>query len=756
MDVKEHPAYQEESRNLARTISWIDRNLNEDSLRERQIYRQAREASITYSQANSQEDIELNLNNQIYASIYERVNQLRRARPKPYFARIDFREDSDDKKKQFYIGKASIIEGEEAPMVIDWRAPVSDLYYDGRLGTTSYSAPEGRITGELLVKRQLTVEDGQLEKIFDIDVTADDDLLQEYLGAHADNRLKDIVVTIQSEQNQIIRAELNRNLIIQGVAGSGKTTVALHRIAYLLYNYPNVPADKYLIIAPNRLFLDYISEVLPDLGVERVRQTTFVDWALERIGEEVLVVDRHTKLANMIEATDRCLTTEVQQGKELLEFKSTVAFMEIINAYLSELEQSILPERNFGYDDLVVCSRSEIEEIFMSYKDWPIYQRIDQLAKHLRKKLTSYREDYVDRLQDGCLEKIAQIKQAMDDSKLRSRLIDQVITEKNEKVRKMEDFAKNGLREYLKVIHRLSSLKLYQNLFADADCFLRLVDHRIDRETVRLIREKTLADLAAGRVEEEDLAPLVYLRYSTFGWKDDYGFKQIVIDEAQDYSIFQYLTLKTIFKEATFTILGDLCQGIYGFQGIEQWEALQVEVFGEAGSEMQILNKSYRTTIEIMTAANGLAHELGVSESYRAVPVIRHGEEVQVVWKSDLTAIVIDMVERLREMGGMAYKSIAIIAKTKAEAEEISFLLKKHKRKHQLIKGNEEIYSGGLVVLPVHLVKGLEFDAVLIADASRKKYKANLIDARLLYVAMTRPLHRLFLYFSGEVSELLR
>jgi DNA helicase-2/ATP-dependent DNA helicase PcrA len=177
-------------------------------------------------------------------------------------------------------------------IIVDWRAPIANMYYESRLGDASYQCPDGKISGTLSLKRQFSIEKGRLEEIFDIDITTNDQFLQSYLGASADNRLKDIVSTIQAEQNRVIRANMERPLIVQGVAGSGKTTIALHRIAYLIYNYGKsfVP-ENFMIIAPNRLFLNYISEVLPELGVERVKQTTFEDFAREVIHEKYQIKD---------------------------------------------------------------------------------------------------------------------------------------------------------------------------------------------------------------------------------------------------------------------------------------------------------------------------------------------------------------------------------------------------------------------------------------------------------------------------------
>ena len=207
-------------------------------------------------------------------------------RQKPYFARVDFVENGETARDAFYLGKVMVTDHNTLEqIVIDWRAPIADLYYEGRLGEASYNCPAGNIKGEIKLKRQYFFNENGLENVMDIDITTNDEMLQPFLSANSDTRLKNIIATIQAEQNKIIRADMWQPLIVQGVAGSGKTTIALHRIAYLIYNYDKkFFPEEFLIIAPNKFFLNYISNVLPDLGVDRVGQSTYEEIAFEVIG----------------------------------------------------------------------------------------------------------------------------------------------------------------------------------------------------------------------------------------------------------------------------------------------------------------------------------------------------------------------------------------------------------------------------------------------------------------------------------------
>ena len=230
-----------------------------------------------------------------------KLKNLRKALMTPYFARIDFKENNVNNVQKIYIGKTGILNDKYDVIVTDWRAPIASIYYDGQLGKVKYECPEGTIEGDLTKKRVYNIENSELKDYQDIDITTNDEFLQECLNENSEARLKNIISTIQSEQNKIIRAKMSKPLIVQGVAGSGKTTVALHRIAYLVYTYEKeFNPDEFLIIAPNKFFLDYISNVLPDLGVDYVRQQTFEEFMFENIEGNIEIEPINTELSNIV------------------------------------------------------------------------------------------------------------------------------------------------------------------------------------------------------------------------------------------------------------------------------------------------------------------------------------------------------------------------------------------------------------------------------------------------------------------------
>lgn len=297
----------------------------------------------------------------------KKLSDLKKIKNKPYFARIDFT-PNDEKKEELYIGKLSILDSNtKEPIIIDWRAPISNLYYDGRIGKSSYESPEGTIEGNISLKRQYFIENQILKKYSDIDLKTNDELLQVALSEKADDRLKNIVATIQGEQNNIIRADIDKALIVQGVAGSGKTTIALHRIAYLIYNYEKeFDPENFMIIAPTRFFLNYISNVLPDLGVENVKQYTFEDLAYEIIGKKLKISDSNEKLVTIVnkefdEINNGDIDTIINESK----YKSSINFKNIVDEFLKDIEDNYLPKKDFIIENIRIMRYENIKKLFI-------------------------------------------------------------------------------------------------------------------------------------------------------------------------------------------------------------------------------------------------------------------------------------------------------------------------------------------------------------------------------------------------------
>ncbi len=758
MSAQNHPAYPEELARLEYTLAFVAQNLDAASEKKQMVDKAAILAKKGYQQPDSsQEYMDLLLNAALQSAVNLRLRNLESARSKPYFARVDFKESDKPETELLYIGKMCLAREEDQKLVIvDWRAPVSNLYYESRLGPAVYDCPAGKIKGELCLKRQFSINNGILDAIFDIDITTNDQFLQSYLGANADNRLKEIVATIQAEQNRVIRAPMEKHLIVQGVAGSGKTTIALHRIAYLIYNHSkSFQPENFMIVAPNRLFLDYISDVLPELGVERVKQTTFEDFAVEAIGEPVKIRDGNEKILRFLENNYTAMDEENKRlMRETAEFKASLALKDMIAVFVSSIENSLLPEGDLTLEKLTIYTTREIQDLYYrDYRDWPIYQRLTQLKKHFSKRMKERRQAFVEKLQNDCNLNIERIKLLMVDSEERQQLIIKAIDTKNESVKKIDSLAAEGIKAYFRRIKRLTCMQYYQRFFAEY--FAGIAGQTLPPELITFIRESTLKNLRMGHVEIEDVAPVLYLKYRLYGLDEKIRVKHIVIDEAQDFSLFQFYALKKLIKDSSFTVLGDLAQGIHSYRGMKDWESLLDRVF-DGQADLLNLEQSYRTTVEIMEAANQVIGQLPGYNLIKAKPVIRHGEPVKVIAVCNEKQMMADILDKISELRDGDFESVAMICKTEAECLKVHRYLKEQGMSVPVITGKENEYHSGVVIVPVYLAKGLEFDVVMLVNVDSSRYQVNELDIKLLYVAMTRPLHLLYVYYCGEVSELLK
>lgn len=594
------------------------------------------------------------------------IQSIDKAKLNPYFARIDFMSSNNFDK--CYIGKKGVIDYDNNIITVDWRAPISSLYYDSNIGNCEYEAPEGVIKGELLLKRQYIIEDSQLKSFSDVDTVSNDELLKPYLSTSIDNRLKNIVSTIQSEQNKIIREKLTKNMVIQGVAGSGKTTVALHRIAYLVYNNRDIlkPSD-YMVIGPNKFFVDYISSILPDLDVNGVCQRTLEELFDSYVNEKLII-------NNSLDV--------IKEYDELANFKVSMEMKKIIDSYFKEIK--IIPENDFQINNITIISNTKIKEIYET----------------INKKVFSNVSSIINRMI------LLLEKEIIDNFDYYSRkLIKKDIPK--EKIEEIKVNIKKYLKKYFNIVNE-KVLKIY----------------------IEILNKNNLSVLNIGKgiINAEDIPALIYIKYKLIGSREFDNFKHIVIDEAQDYGEFTFYVLKKMFKNSTFSIYGDLAQSLYSYRSIKNWESI-VPIFNKL--EIERLNKSYRTTIEIMDEANKINKHLGLD---LAEPVIRHGEDVEYINKN-----IDDLINEIKDK----YKTIAVITKKQNEADDLYRELSK-KYKLNLINSNNMSFEGGINILPSYLTKGLEFDAVIILDKDNYK-KDNILDMKLLYVSMTRALHKLYI-----------
>ena len=652
-------------------------------------------------------------NDAAWQAIYDKeykVKQLTESLERPYFARIDFQRDDESTKKDFYIGKRGIMKDSNV-IVTDWRAPVSSLYYDGNIGKSTFKSPEGIVNGNMLLKRQFDIENSKIISYFDIDLVTGDKLLQKYLSKNNDNRLKTIISTIQKEQNDVIRRRISENIIVDGVAGSGKTTVALHKVAYLVYNYSQtINEDRYLVIGPNPVFLKYIKTVLPDLDVNGVGQYTFEDFAKEYIGEKITINSSIKKAA---------LNIEGQTAYDIDKFKCSLNYKKMLDAFLDDFIKSLTKE-DLKLKDFIVLNSHVIRKIFNemdnSYSfDSKIEHTIKRIIKFIKENnnyiLSNY-TDYESYVFQNAIDK-GQIKKmfAKDRETIKKNCVNEV----------RRYFSK--AKTYVTLLY-----KSFLENIEDYDLFYYEHINILKQETLKTIKKKTY--------DFEDLAALIYLKKKLVSNNYYQKYRHIVIDEAQDLGEFNFWILKEVFSGASFSIFGDLAQSIYDYRSIDSWNIVNDIMFNNT-AEIIKFNKSYRTTRQIMHVADEIAKKMGLNESEL---VLREGSPVNFVEPNNKEEYIIKRVNELKEK----YKTIAIISKTDNESKIFNERLKEKGLIIPNITVDDDLTDNkyNICTISNQLAKGLEFDAVIISDASVYNEHSNL-DMKLLYVAITRALHEL-------------
>ncbi len=658
------------------------------------------------------------------------LHQLALSKKQPYFSRIDFVEKGGT-EATYYIGRWGVSKTPEFDVVVaDWRSPIANLYYSGQVGPMDYETPDGKVTGELNLKRMFTIHDGEMESMFDSGVVSQDAYLQGVLGSVSSDRLKEIVTTIQAEQNYVIRHPLNVPLIVQGVAGSGKTTIALHRIAWLLYAYREVLSpDQMMILAPNPLFLNYISQVLPDLGVENVQQTTFQGLCEKWLKKQMPRMKELNRLEDKLSGTIG--------SREVLKKKGSLQFKRQLEAYLDTIETTLLPKEDVLFGQATLFTNQELKDIFLGQlKHFPLQVRILELNKYMKNRLKAVARDMEDMLEKMTEERLMQLITRLPEGEERQARVRRLLDSRDLRKQEIVDRAKAYPKAFQALFPDMKVTAVYQGFLETMEGF---------RDTTALLEK--------GMAYPEDLPALVVVMKKLYGIAFE-SIRTIVIDEAQDFSPFQVEVLKEMESKPSFTLVGDLMQGIHEDEGISSWEEIKGQVFGGAVTRHDLV-QSYRNTVEIMAFANRVAQKFPVENQRLAKPVLRHGEAVaihQAQSEKDRLEYVRETVEGWRREG---FNTMALIAKTKEEAKAAYKALSKH-FPVTLVGQEQTQYQGGVMVIPASLIKGLEFDCVMVLNANEEQYPMEVFMARLLYVMCTRPLHRLHLCYQGRLTPLCK
>lgn len=598
----------------------------------------------------------------------------------PYFGRIDFEEEKEGSEVvSIYIGAHTFYDSRTGKnLIYDWRAPVAGLFYDDELGSVTYTSPTGEITSDISLKRQYRIREGRMEYMIESAVTVHDDILQKELSCNADDKMKNIVATIQREQNRIIRDEDAHILIIQGVPGSGKTSVALHRIAYLLYAFKGTISSKdILIVSPNKVFADYISNVLPELGEETVPEIS-----MERILSGIL--DNRYKYRNFFDQVAELLIRPARDFIERIQYKASFDFVSQLDRFLLHMEQDCFKATDVQLTKYITVPAEFIDEQFRRFDRYPMRRRFEPMSDYIQEMM---------KVRYGFTVTTAERNQLKKD------------------IRNM--FTGNN------------DIQVYKTFFEWIG----------KPEMFKMRKNRTL--------EYADLAPLAYLHMALEGNNARFGVKHLLIDEMQDYSPVQYKVIQKLYP-CRKTILGDSGQSVnpYGSSTAEMIRKVFV------GGKIIKLCRSYRSTYEITDFAQA------VRANDELEPVARHGEQPKIRRFGNVQEELSGIVDLISVFKGSDYKSLGIICKTEGQAKEMTEKLKVYTPDICFLSAQSSAFAQGVILTSSHLAKGLEFDEVIIPQVDDENYKTT-VDKSMLYVAITRAMHKLTLTYSGKQSKFL-
>lgn len=682
---------EEEEAQLAKVIGIAEQNLEQAKADIRLANEDLADLMETYD-AKEAEGLALWNNATAKLNAYQHgMARLEKARKKPYFGRIDFQDPRLSFLESYYIGRVGISDEKAEPVVLDWRAPISSVYYENSTGPCSYTvSSEGTFSIDLKRKRTYEIENDHLKDFFDSDVVANDELLTKYLAKNKKAVLGEIIATIQQEQNLIIRRSPKTNLIVQGVAGSGKTTVAMHRISYILYNYEEDfrPEDFY-IIGSNRILLNYITSVLPELDVYGIRQMTMEQLFIRLLYEDW---DEEKYMVHTIDRADE--KNSIKGG----------------SGWFFDLE-------NF-------CRTYEAEQIPRE----PV--RLEKTGTLLldAEYIDNYCREQSTLSMEGKMCMLNEILLAKFENEVSGKEVMFPAREKKALKRKYEKYFGDG--------------KWRGSIF---DLYLQFLEQQAEKGKAVEVPENSF--------DVYDLAALAYL-YKRIKENDPVReASHVVIDEAQDFGMMAYQVLHYCLRDCTYTIMGDTSQNIHFSYGLNDWEELKKLILTGTYDAFGVLRKSYRNTVEISDFANEILRH-GDFAIYPVEPVLRHGTTVQKEAFADEAALLAAGVQKIKAWQEQGYETIAVVCRDEAEAAATARKLKKYVPVVEENLETAE-FGEGVMVLPVAYTKGLEFDAVLLLDPTEEKYPENDGQVKLLYVAATRALHELAVLYTGKLTGIL-
>ncbi|WP_078553666.1 RNA polymerase recycling motor HelD [Bacillus alkalicellulosilyticus] len=716
---------------------WDDVTVNLDN---------AEEVSETFASIKQQAEL-LNERERSHHHANKQFKSLERLKHSPYFGRIDFQEDNEE-TEPIYIGTASFVDKNGVDFyVYDWRAPISSMYYDFGPGPAHYETPYEQISGQVKLKKQYIIRQGQLLHMFDTGVTIGDELLQEVLGKQADSQMKSIVATIQQEQNVIIRNEKSRILLVQGVAGSGKTSAALQRVAYLLYRYRDtIEAENIVLFSPNSMFNSYVRSVLPELGEENMQQTTFQEYVHHRLASEFTIEDPFTQMEYILSETKNpAYQTRIQS----IQFKSSFTFMKMVDGYVEGLKKEGVFFHSLEHRGKEIISGKTIHSWFYETdQHLSLPNRlnfvIEQLLKAVREiELEERKKEWVDKeieLLDN--EILLKAHQKVQNEKKQHTVFMEFDREHEILAAYVVKRSLKSIRNQIKQMEFVDFQTIYSELFSPANA----KTSTLDDEQWKQIGNYTKEQLHAGFLPYEDVTPYLYVKEQIGGFQVNTMIRHVFIDEAQDYSPFQFAFIVKLFPRAKMTILGDGNQSIFTHSTTDSFSSL-LSLFSKEQVESYQLTKSYRSTKQIVEFTKQMINA-------DIIPFNRNGHKPMLIQARDCKDLNRKVVHRIKELQKEGQETIAVICKTEVECEQAYEHLQEQIDVTKVTKHSGG-YESGTLIIPSYLAKGVEFDAVIIYNASAQAYHLE-SERKLFYTACTRAMHSLTLFYKNEVTPYLK
>ena len=631
-----------------------------------------------------------------------------------YFARIDFDDDETGDHLPIYIGISSVTKGTDI-FVFDWRAPISSLFYNSEVGRASYEIPSGeKITGNVTLKRQYKISNGELNEVFDTDMQVIDNVLQKILSSPASHKMKNIVTTIQKEQNELIRKNDSDIFVIQGPAGSGKTSIAMHKIAYLLYaEREKINSSNVMILSPNEIFNNYISDVLPGIGEDNVVQSTFNDFARAYIADFKI----STKIEDIYEVVYASKENRDNKKFEEIKFIYDPIYISVLDRFIKKNKKEFL-----GIVDTMNGDTLFTEDEFY---------RVQKITSKFKESLYLEGKRIIDRLANM----MGLRQETVSSARIREFKKESAENLTGMKIR-IKDFYKKLYSNKTEFVNFVKDVFKNQNRTCDYD--------------LESIFELTNESIMKDKLEFQDVTPYMYFKSRIIGITPNKTIGYVFIDEAQDYSLMQYEILSMLFKRANLTLLGDINQSIMPFSRHENYTGIINTIKSyktDACPSEYELSKTYRSTFEINDFAKKV---ITYKNTYDQID--RHGDDIQIVKQNSFDAgeILNSAITLSKE-----HNTVAIICKNISEIEKFKDVIdrREDKNKFRIVTKNDNVFvEEKIMVIPSYLSKGLEFDAVIISNASDESYFGD--EKNLLYVVLTRALHKLKIYYTGEFTSL--